>query len=271
MLAIRAATRARRAGCPRRCATRASGASGRTCMPQALRRLTSAALERALAARRAHRPHRQGPRPAATSGTNCAPSASRWRGGDARGCRLPNRGRIAAFSREESWTSSPTCTASAGRRARPRARWRGPTPRAKNTRARWRWRQPSNATARACWRPTRRTWTDAKGKGLEPALVDRLTLTPKGVRDMAEGLREIAQLPDPVGEITELAYRPSGIQVGRMRVPLGVDRHHLRVAAERDRRRRRPVPEVRQRRDPARRLRGDPLQPGHRRLRARRA
>jgi glutamate-5-semialdehyde dehydrogenase len=63
---------------------------------------------------------------------------------------------------------------------------------------------------------------EAKDKGLEPALVDRLVLTPKGVRDMAQGLREIAQLHDPIGEVSAMAYRPSGIQVGRMRVPLGV-------------------------------------------------
>ena len=52
---------------------------------------------------------------------------------------------------------------------------------------------------------------------------------------MAEGLRQIAKLPDPVGEITDLRYRPSGIQVGRMRVPLGVVGDHLRVAPRRDR------------------------------------
>jgi glutamate-5-semialdehyde dehydrogenase len=62
----------------------------------------------------------------------------------------------------------------------------------------------------------------ARAKGLEAAMVDRLTLTPKSVAAMAEGLRQIAQLPDPVGEISSLNYRPSGIQVGRMRVPLGV-------------------------------------------------
>ncbi len=62
----------------------------------------------------------------------------------------------------------------------------------------------------------------ARGKGLEPAMLDRLTLTPKSVAEMAEGLRQIAQLPDPVGEISGMSYRPSGIQVGRMRVPLGV-------------------------------------------------
>src|SRR4051794_18160345 len=62
----------------------------------------------------------------------------------------------------------------------------------------------------------------ARGKGLDPAMLDRLTLTPKSVSEMAEGLRQIAQLPDLVGEVTDLRYRPSGIQVGRMRVPLGV-------------------------------------------------
>ena len=58
--------------------------------------------------------------------------------------------------------------------------------------------------------------------GLDEALLDRLTLTPARIAAMAEGLRQVAALPDPVGEISELRYRPSGIQVGRMRVPLGV-------------------------------------------------
>ena len=62
----------------------------------------------------------------------------------------------------------------------------------------------------------------ARAKGLEAAMVDRLTLDAKSVSAMAEGLRQIAQLPDPVGEISGMSYRPSGIQVGRMRVPLGV-------------------------------------------------
>ncbi len=62
----------------------------------------------------------------------------------------------------------------------------------------------------------------AKAKSLEAAMVDRLTLNPKSVTAMALGLREIAALPDPVGEISAMSYRPSGIQVGRMRVPLGV-------------------------------------------------
>lgn len=59
-------------------------------------------------------------------------------------------------------------------------------------------------------------------KGLEPALLDRLELNQKGVMAMAEGCRQVAALPDPVGEISDMSYRPSGIQLGKMRVPLGV-------------------------------------------------
>ena len=58
--------------------------------------------------------------------------------------------------------------------------------------------------------------------GLDSALLDRLELNPARIKAMAEGLRQIAALADPVGSITDLNYRPSGIQVGRMRVPLGV-------------------------------------------------
>src|SRR3569832_1569047 len=62
----------------------------------------------------------------------------------------------------------------------------------------------------------------ARGAGLDAAMLDRLTLNAKGVAAMAEGLRQIAALPDPVGTITDMNYRPSGIQAGKMRVPLGV-------------------------------------------------
>jgi glutamate-5-semialdehyde dehydrogenase len=62
----------------------------------------------------------------------------------------------------------------------------------------------------------------AKSDGLDAASVDRLTLTEKTVHDMAEGLLQIARLPDLIGAITDMNYRPSGIQVGKMRVPLGV-------------------------------------------------
>jgi glutamate-5-semialdehyde dehydrogenase len=62
----------------------------------------------------------------------------------------------------------------------------------------------------------------AKAAGLDAAMLDRLTLTEKSISAMAEGLQQIAALPDPIGEMSNLKYRPSGIQVGQMRVPLGV-------------------------------------------------
>ena len=68
----------------------------------------------------------------------------------------------------------------------------------------------------------RRDLEAGAAKGLDAALLDRLELTPGRMDAMTEGLRQIAALPDPVGAITDLDYRPSGIQVGRMRVPLGV-------------------------------------------------
>ena len=62
----------------------------------------------------------------------------------------------------------------------------------------------------------------ARSAGHDPAFVDRLAVKDATVAHMAEGLEQIAQLPDPIGEISELRTRPTGIQVGRMRVPLGV-------------------------------------------------
>ncbi|KJV07521.1 glutamate-5-semialdehyde dehydrogenase [Methylocucumis oryzae] len=61
-----------------------------------------------------------------------------------------------------------------------------------------------------------------KQNGLDPASLDRLALTPKAINAMIAGLEQVAALPDPVGEMTGFSYRPSGIQVGQMRVPLGV-------------------------------------------------
>ena len=62
----------------------------------------------------------------------------------------------------------------------------------------------------------------ARVAGLDPAMLDRLTLSEKNVSAMADGVEQIASLSDPVGEISDLKFRPSGIQVGKMRVPLGV-------------------------------------------------
>jgi glutamate-5-semialdehyde dehydrogenase len=62
----------------------------------------------------------------------------------------------------------------------------------------------------------------ARENGMAAAMIDRLTLTPAVIKGMADGLREVAALPDPVGEITGMWLRPNGIQVGRQRIPLGV-------------------------------------------------
>lgn len=64
--------------------------------------------------------------------------------------------------------------------------------------------------------------TQAKNNQLDDAMLERLELTPNAVSQMATGLRQIAALPDPVGEMDDFCYRPSGIQLGKMRVPLGV-------------------------------------------------
>ena len=63
---------------------------------------------------------------------------------------------------------------------------------------------------------------NGREKGLDDAMLDRLELTPARIDGMIEGLRQVAALPDPIGGIRDMNYRPSGIQVGKMRVPLGV-------------------------------------------------
>jgi glutamate-5-semialdehyde dehydrogenase len=78
------------------------------------------------------------------------------------------------------------------------------------------------ASAPALLEANARDLETARAEQLDAALIDRLTLTAASVRAMADGLREIAALPDPIGEIANLRFRPSGIQVGQMRVPLGV-------------------------------------------------
>jgi glutamate-5-semialdehyde dehydrogenase len=62
----------------------------------------------------------------------------------------------------------------------------------------------------------------ARANGLDEAMLDRLTITEKSINTMVEGLNQIASLADPIGEMTDFKYRPSGIQIGKMRVPLGV-------------------------------------------------
>src|SRR3970282_986728 len=62
----------------------------------------------------------------------------------------------------------------------------------------------------------------AEGKGLSKAMLDRLTVSDKVLKGMADGIKEVIALPDPVGEITRMWKRPNGLLVGRMRIPLGV-------------------------------------------------
>lgn len=64
--------------------------------------------------------------------------------------------------------------------------------------------------------------TTAKEKGLPNALIDRLTLNEKRIKEMAQGLIEVSALPDPVGEIIRMWHRPNGMMVGKMRVPIGI-------------------------------------------------
>ena len=63
---------------------------------------------------------------------------------------------------------------------------------------------------------------DSKAKGFRESFLDRLTLTPSRIRSMAQGLKEVAALHDPVGEVVKMWRRPNGLLVGRMRIPLGV-------------------------------------------------
>ncbi|MBI2369741.1 MAG: glutamate-5-semialdehyde dehydrogenase [Deltaproteobacteria bacterium] len=67
-----------------------------------------------------------------------------------------------------------------------------------------------------------RDLAEGKAQGLSPAMLDRLLLDQARIRAMARGLREVAALPDPVGEVTRMWHRPNGLWVGRMRIPLGV-------------------------------------------------
>jgi len=71
-------------------------------------------------------------------------------------------------------------------------------------------------------RENRRDLTAATGAGMTGAMIDRLTLDHETIQSMAEGLREVAALPDPVGEVTGMWKRPNGLLVGRVRIPLGV-------------------------------------------------
>jgi len=76
--------------------------------------------------------------------------------------------------------------------------------------------------ARELQRENKKDLVAAKKKGLTKAMIDRLTLTAQRIEEMSQGLIDIANLPDPVGEITRMWQRPNGMTIGKMRVPLGV-------------------------------------------------
>ena len=71
-------------------------------------------------------------------------------------------------------------------------------------------------------RENRKDIEAGKARSLSSAMIDRLTLNDKRIKEMAQGLKEVAALPDPVGEITRMWKRPNGMQVGKIRVPIGV-------------------------------------------------
>ena len=88
----------------------------------------------------------------------------------------------------------------------------------------------------------------AKGNGTADGIVDRLTLTPDRIKDIADALRDVADLADPIGEVIRGWTLPNGLEIRQVRVPARRPRHHLRGPPQRDGRRGRPGPQVRQRR-----------------------
>ena len=110
----------------------------------------------------------------------------------------------------------------AGQKARAASRRMAAAPTADKNKALLRLAELLEAKKEAIFAANERDLVRAKKNGLKESFVDRLRVTEKVLRLMAEGARQTAALPDPVGEISEMRRRPSGIQVGRMRVPLGV-------------------------------------------------
>ncbi len=102
---------------------------------------------------------------------------------------------------------------------------------------------------------------DLDSSGLAGAMRDRLLLTPERIAGMVAGVREVASLPDPVGETITEWTRPNGLRIRKVRVPLGVVGSRLRIASQRDRRLRFAGPQDRQRHRLARRQRSGPQQP----------
>lgn len=109
-----------------------------------------------------------------------------------------------------------------GQRARRAARVMAETPSAIKNRALLEIAKLIEQQHDAIFTANRKDLAAARAKGLSEAMLERLALTEKAIFRMVEGLQQVAKLPDPIGEISNLKVRPTGIQVGQMRVPLGV-------------------------------------------------
>ena len=107
-------------------------------------------------------------------------------------------------------------------RARSAARQLAALPSAKKNAALMRMAAALEAEEPALTTVNARDLERATTNGLSTAMIDRLRLTPQRINDMARGLREIAALPDPIGEVTRMWRRPNGVEIGMLRVPLGV-------------------------------------------------
>lgn len=108
------------------------------------------------------------------------------------------------------------------REARQGARSLGKAPAGKKNAALMKMAEDLRKRSKELMRENAKDISHAREKGLSRALVDRLTLTEKRIVEMAQGIVEVAALPDPVGEVTRMWQRPNGMTVGRMRVPIGV-------------------------------------------------
>src|SRR5262245_15825679 len=106
-----------------------------------------------------------------------------------------------------------------GQRAKAAARRLAPLSTAEKNRARLLMAEKLEAQSPLLVGENKKDLDAAKQAGLSSAVLDRIALDPKRVRAMAQGLREVAQLPDPVREVVKLWRRPNGLQVGRMRIP----------------------------------------------------
>ena len=109
-----------------------------------------------------------------------------------------------------------------GQRARAASRLMARADTARKNAALEKMAQVLDANRTALAEANRKDLEAGRANGLDAAMLDRLELTPARIDTMIEGLRQVAALPDPIGGITDMNYRPSGIQLGKMRVPLGV-------------------------------------------------